>query len=238
MVRAIVTGGSSGIGRAICNQLGKRGYQVFVCGRDEANLKQVVEDVKSHGGTGSYGIGDVGDEATVGLLYSKATEFFEGPPDVLVASAGVGRFGELDTVSADDFDLSFRTNVKGVFLWMRACLPDFKAQNSGQIVVISSVAGIRVYPAAPVYCATKWAVQGMVGSVREGLKGTKVKVGTINPGAVATPWWTETERGGKETPATEEKLETMLLPEDVAIATMSIVEQSATSNIEMISLDP
>lgn len=183
-------------------------------------------------------MGDVGDEEAVTSLYTSATEFFGGPPTLLVASAGVGRFGELETVSAPDFDLSFKTNVRGVFLWLRACLPDFKAQNSGQIVVISSVAGLRKYPTAPVYCATKWAVQGMVGSVRESLKGTKVKIGTINPGAVATPWWTEPERGGKDTPATDEKLATMLTVDDVALATMGLVDQSATSNIEMVSLDP
>jgi len=164
--------------------------------------------------------------------------FFGNTPDVFVASAGVGRFGALETVSAEDFDLSFRTNVRGVFLWMRACLPGFKERGTGQIVVISSVAGIRVYPNAPVYCATKWAVQGIIGSVREDVKGTKIKVGTVNPGAVATPWWTEKHRGGKAEPASEEKLKTMLTVDDVAVATMTLVNQAPTSNIEMISLDP
>ena len=215
------------------------GYKVYTCGRNEANLKQTIADIEEAGSQGMYGVGEVSDEAVVQMHYAHATEFFGGhAPDVLVASAGVGRFGALETVEAADFDLSFNTNVRGVFLWMRACLPAFKKRDSGQIVVISSVAGIRAYPTAPIYCATKWAVQGMVGSVRENLKGTKVKIGTVNPGAVATPWWTEKHRGGKEEPASKEKLATMLSVDDVASATMSIVNQSPSCNIEMVSLDP
>lgn len=113
-----------------------------------------------------------------------------------------------------------------------------KAAKKGQLVVMSSVAGIRCYATGPVYCATKWALQGLCGSVRMDLKGTGVKLGTVNPGGVATPWWTEADRGGKPTPATQEKLDSLLSPEDVAQATMTLVDQSSTSNIEMISLDP
>ena len=79
---------------------------------------------------------------------------------------------------------------------------------------------------------------GLCGSVRMDLKGTGVKLGTVNPGGVATPWWSEPDRGGKAAPATQEKLDSLLTPEDVAQATMSLIDQSSTSNIEMISLDP
>jgi len=234
-----VTGGSSGIGRAICQALGKRGFKVFATGRNEKNLKKVVEEVNAAGGSAAFGVGEISDEHSVAELYKKAATFFEKEvPDVLVANAGVGRFGALETVSADDFDLSFSTNVKGVFLWLRAVLPGMKKANAGQIVVMSSVAGLRHSSLAPIYSSTKWALQGMVGSVRENLKGTQVKIGTINPGAVATPWWVEPERGGKPVPATEEKLATMLTAADVAESALHLIDQAKTSNIEMVALDP
>eukprot|EP00729_Bicosta_minor_P005485 gene5485-26295_t len=239
MRTAIVTGGSSGIGRSICELLGARNYKVFVTGRNEANMAAVVEEVKKRGGEAAYGSGDVSSEADVGRLYEEATAYLgTEAPDVVVANAGVGRFGALEGVSAADYDLSFNTNVRGVFLWLRAVIPAMKAAKKGQLVVMSSVAGIRCYATGPVYCATKWALQGLCGSVRMDLKGTGVKLGTVNPGGVATPWWTEADRGGKPTPATQEKLDSLLSPEDVAQATMTLVDQSSTSNIEMISLDP
>jgi len=236
---AIVTGGSSGIGRAICKQLGSRGYRVFVTGRNEANLAAVVQEVTDAGGSARFGAGEVSDEASVAALYAEAVGFFDNSsPDVLVANAGVGRFGPLETVSTADFDLSFATNVKGVFLWLRATLPGMKEANAGQIVVMSSVAGLRYSSLGPVYTSTKWALQGLVGSVRENLKGTMVKIGTVNPGSVATPWWVEPERGGKPAPATEERLAKMLTADDVAMSTMHLIDQSPTSNIEMVALDP
>mmetsp|Transcript_6455 Transcript_6455/g.19140 ORF Transcript_6455/g.19140 Transcript_6455/m.19140 type:complete len:244 (+) Transcript_6455:24-755(+) len=234
---AIVTGGSSGIGRAVCHSLGKAGFRVFACGRNEAALQATVDEVNGAGGSASYGIGDVGDEAVVTTLYGQAVEFFGQPPDVLVANAGVGRFGPLETITPYDFDLSFRTNVRGVFLWLQAVLPEMKERKSGQIVVMSSVAGLRAGANGGVYSATKFALQGMMTSLRAELKGTGVKSGTVNPGAVATEWWIDPTRGGKAEPASEEKLATMLTAEDVATATMVLIDQAATSNVEMVSLE-
>ena len=84
----------------------------------------VVEEVKKRGGEAAYGSGDVSSEADVGRLYEEATAYLgTEAPDVVVANAGVGRFGALEGVSAADYDLSFNTNVRGVFLWLRAVIP-------------------------------------------------------------------------------------------------------------------
>lgn len=232
-----MTGGSSGIGRAVGIELGRRGMQVFLVGRNQTNLASAADEISACGGAGGYGVGDVSAENDVLRLFGEAEAFLGGPPDVLVANAGTGRFGPLETVSTQDFDLSFSTNVRGVFLWLKACLPTMKSANRGQIVVMSSVMGVRVGPNASTYAATKWALQGMLGCLRQELKGTMVKCGTVNPGAVATPWWMEKERGGKPEVASPEKLATMLTAEDVATATMSLVDQADTSNIESLVLE-
>merc|ERR1711920_251912 len=104
--------------------------------------------------------------------------------------------GIIEDITVESFDEQFATNVRGVFLFIRQVLPGMKKRKRGQIVVTSSVAGLIAIPNASVYVASKWAVEGLVRSVREEVKGTGVKVGTINPGAVATPWWEEQHRGG------------------------------------------
>lgn len=100
-----------------------------------------------------------------------------------------------------------------------------KRQQKGQMVFVSSVAGLRKFANGSIYGASKWAVQGIAGSLREECRGTGVKVATLCPGGVATPWWLERERGGKAVPATEEQMAKMLTAEDVASAAMSIVDQ-------------
>lgn len=88
----------------------------------------------------------------------------------------------------------------------------------GQIIFVSSVAGLRKFPGCSVYGGSKWAVEGIAGSLREECKGTGVKVATFCPGSVATPWWLETERGGKLEAASQDAMEKMLQPGDVAKA--------------------
>ena len=233
-LRCIVTGGSSGIGEAICHELGKRGHQVFVTGRNAQNLQRVAAAVREVGGRSAIGTGDVCCEQDVQRLFKEACTFFQQPDgasgskpacDLLITSAGIGRFGLIENMEEADFQHVFDVNVKGVWLWAREVLPCMKAQSNGQVVFVSSVAGLRKFARCSVYGASKWAVQGIAGSLREECRGTGVKVATVCPGSVATPWWLERERGGKEAPPSEEQLLQMLLPVDVAKAILAVVEQ-------------
>lgn len=254
-LRCIVTGGSSGIGEAICRELGKRGAKVFITGRQLANLQRSADGVVSEGGYCAFGVGDVTVEADVQRLFAEAQAFFaegitvnsfgadvwvqgEAGVDVLVTSAGIGRFGPIEELSEPDFSSSFDVNVKGVWLWAREVMPTMKQQGAGQVVFISSVAGLRKFGKCSVYGASKWAVQGIAGSLREEARGTGVKIATLCPGSVATPWWMESERGGKEIPATSDMLDQMLTPHDCAVACMSIIEQAKSCDIESIVLEP
>ena len=117
-------------------------------------------------------------------------------------------------------------------------LPHMKETGKGQMVFVSSVAGLRKFARCSVYGASKWAVQGIAGSLREECRGTGVKIASLCPGSVATPWWLERDRGGKDIPATPEQLEKMLTVDDVAAACMSIITQSKSADTESIVLEP
>jgi NADP-dependent 3-hydroxy acid dehydrogenase YdfG len=108
-------------------------------------------------------------------LYSSALSSLGGV-DVLIANAGVARKGPIDAVSGDDFKTVMQTNVKGVFLWMRAVLPYMRTAQKGQIIVTSSIMSMRTAPGSALYAASKHAVDGMVGCVRKDLAGSGIKV--------------------------------------------------------------
>ncbi|CAE8624908.1 unnamed protein product [Polarella glacialis] len=116
-----------------------------------------------------------------------------------------------------------------------------KPQGHGKIVMTSSVAAMRPCPKAAIYAASKAAVQAMVLSLRAELKGSGVKIGTVNPGAVATEWWGDEGRGGwtQEMGAGSALpfWKDMLRPEDVADGIMTLIRQTASSNIESLVLD-
>lgn len=109
------------------------------------------------------------------------------------------------------------------------------AAKAGQIVVTSSVLGMQTMPGYGAYCASKFAVQGLIGALRGELDGTGVKAATVNPAAVATPWWSEPERGGKSGAVPDFP---KLTPEDVAEAIVSILRQAPTCDIDHVILKP
>ena len=227
ILNIVITGASSGIGEATALEMSRSGHRFFLVGRNTDRLEMVSKRVEELGGWAKFGSGDVGDEKDVERLFDNAVSEL-GTIDVLFANAGVGFFGNLEDLTLEHFDAQFRTNVKGVFLWIRKVLPAMKARNSGQIIATSSNLGLATSARASVYSATKHAVQAMIWCLREELKGTQVKAATINPGSVSTPWF-----DGREVNRSR-----MLAAEDVARAVRFIIDQSETSNVDHILLLP
>ena len=225
--RVIITGGSSGIGEAVAYDMAKDGSWVFLTGRSGEKLEKVCSKLESIGGTCFYKAGDVGNEATVNEIFEEAIERL-GWIDLAFLNAGVGYFGNLESLTVEQYDEQFNTNVKGVFLWLRKIIPHMRARNMGQIIATSSNLGLATSPRAGIYSATKHSVQAMIGCLREELSGTNVKASTINPGSVATPWFK-----GRSVDTAK-----MLSPEDVARTVRYIVEQPETSNIDHVLLKP
>jgi hypothetical protein len=225
--RLIITGGSSGIGEAVAYDMARDGSWMFLTGRSEEKLSKVSFEVERRGGKAFYSASDVGCEATVERMFDDAIRQL-GWVDVVFLNAGVGYFGNLESLYVEQYDEQFNTNVRGVFLWLRKVLPLMRSRNMGQIIVTSSNLGLETSPRAGVYSATKHAVQAMTWCVRDELGGTNVKASTINPGSVATPWYKGRNMD----------FSNMLSAEDVARTVRHIVEQSETSNIDHILLKP
>lgn len=229
-LRVLVTGASSGLGKAVAVHLAREGHSLFLTGRDPSRLREVSENCK--GAKDVFkGLGDVAAEADVARLYSEAMETLGGI-DVAVLNAGVGRHGNVEDVSVEDFDLQFNTNVRGVFLWLKHILPHMKGRKSGQIIVTSSVVGEKAAAGKSIYSATKHAVQGMCEGLRGELRGTGVKAATILPGAIATEWWAGPAGQGNAVP------KNALTPDDVADAVLTIVNQSPTTDIDRLIVSP
>lgn len=226
MQSILITGGSSGIGEAVAYEMAA-GNSIHLTGRDEARLARVAERVKELGGICSYSVGDTRHKGDVLRIYEEAKKSMGSVTSALI-NAGVGRFGPINELTEEDFDIQFDTNVKAVYLWLHELIPDMLKANAGVIVVTSSNLGFETGARCALYAATKHAVQAMVGAVREEVRGTQIKIGTLNPGSVDTPWF-----DGKDV-----NRERMLAAADVAKAARLLFDQSETSNISHILLKP
>ena len=231
MKNLLITGGSSGIGESLAKLLtSSSDYKVVITGRDEGKLKRVQEEIHGMMKRELCHIvcGDTSDEKEVNRMFTETMQLFSGRIDAVVLNAGVGRFGLCEELSVEDFDVTFGTNVRGVFLWLRLVLPSMKQNGYGQIIVTSSNLGVKTAGRCCLYSASKFAIQSMIGCLRAELQGTGVKAATINPGSVDTPWF-----DGRDVDRTK-----MLQPIDIANAAKLILDQSATSDIDMVLLNP
>lgn len=224
---ALVTGGSRGIGRAIALRLAALGADVAICGRDRTALESTVAELKQRAGNVFSMAADVTRAADVEKLVEK-TEAVLGPVTILVNNAGIGLFGPTHEKSEADWDRVLNTNLKSIFLVSKAVAPGMIQRKQGDIVNISSLAGVNAFKGGGIYCASKWGVQGLSACMAEDLREHGIRVSTICPGSVAT----EFSGSGPKNAAK------VLSAEDVAHAVEMQVTQSARSFISQVQIRP
>jgi short-subunit dehydrogenase len=182
----MITGASSGIGRALAIEFGRRGATVGLLARRAVALAEIVREVETVGGRALALPADVTDAIAVRAAADELRAQF-GRVDVLVANAGVG--GQVGGPEFDARDVAdvLNINVVGAANSIAAVLPEMIAQGHGQLVAISSLAAYRGLPKSAPYCASKAALSAMCESLRLDLRGTGVDVTIIHPGFIKTP---------------------------------------------------
>lgn len=181
----IITGASSGIGRALAIELGARGYRLGLIARRERELQETVEMVAAREGTAIAATADVGDRSALRAAI-QTLESTNGPTRVLVANAGFGAPTHLDPLNIDDVERTFRVNLMGVVYSVETVLPEMLKAGDGHLVAISSLAALKGLPGESAYCASKAAVNTYMEGLRIALRGRGVAVATVLPGFVET----------------------------------------------------
>ena len=187
MPTALITGASSGIGKALAVELGRRKYKLGLTARREKELQEVAEAARSAGcPEAAIHAADVADRGQVEAA-ARALEEKLGGIDLLVANAGIGHQASYSNpLDVDPVEKLFRVNLFGVIYSIGAVLPGMLARGSGHISAVSSLAGYRALPRFAAYCASKAAVSVLLEGLRLDLRG-RVSVSIINPGFVDTP---------------------------------------------------
>ena len=180
---AIVTGSSSGIGKAIALIFGKEGASVVVAARRKDLCERTVTQIRQGGGDATAIQTDVTDEAQVERLITETVKRY-GRLDLLVNNAGIGGGGRLESTSTETFDRVLNTNLRGTFFCCRAGFRQMK-QNGGTIINMSSVAGVQAWAGTGTYSASKHGIMALTKSLADEGRAYKIKVSAICPGGVA-----------------------------------------------------
>jgi len=182
----LITGASSGIGRALSVELGRRGARLGLLARRVDVLEELVAEVEGVGGRALALPADVKDAESVRRAADKLRAEF-GHIDVLIANAGVGATTAALDLKAADVAEVININLLGAVNSATAVVPEMVARGQGQLVAISSLAAYRGLPKSAAYCASKAALSAFFESMRLDLQGTGVDVTIIHPGFIKTP---------------------------------------------------
>jgi NAD(P)-dependent dehydrogenase (short-subunit alcohol dehydrogenase family) len=212
---ALVTGASSGLGRATAVAMAKAGAEVALLARGKEDLEQVAAEVGRVGSRGLVLVADLADAEELVREVARAVEAF-GRIDVLVNAAGTDVPGPVAELTVQDWDRVLAVNLRAPFVLARAVFPHMRASGRGTIVNVSSVAGKRGWANAAAYCASKFALTGLTQALAAEGRQHGIRACVLYPGAMATSWgvWSPAARGtarGERPPASR-----ALPPQEVA----------------------
>jgi len=227
---ALITGASAGIGRAAARALAREGAKVALTARRRERLEELSAEIKKLGSEAVYVVGDIREEETAKDIVAQTVKSF-GRVDILIANAGMAYYRNLVDTSVSQYDDMMDLNMKGTWLITRHTVPVMIKQKEGQILLVSSMAGVYGFPGEATYCATKFAQVGFAQGLDKELRPHGIKVGTVNPGGVKT----EFALGKGRTDEIIEKSD-WLEAEDVAEAILFACTQPKLSRIIQIQM--
>jgi NAD(P)-dependent dehydrogenase (short-subunit alcohol dehydrogenase family) len=228
---AVITGGGSGIGRAIALLFAQQGARVHVLELNADAATEVIDTIHTAGGWAMAHTCNVADHAEVVEVLNKI-----GAINILVNNAGIAQVGNLEQTSASDFDKILAVNVKGVYNCMYAVLPMMKAQGSGVILNMASIAALVGIPDRFAYSASKGAVIAMTQSVAKDYLKANIRCNSISPARVHTPFvdgFINRNYAGKEAEMFEklslsQPIGRMAKPEEIAFMALYLCSEEAS----------
>lgn len=232
--RALITGASSGIGRATALAFAQSGIDLVLVSRSQPKLEEVANEAANFGvETKIYPI----DLSEVTQVRSRIAQIAtEGAIDILVNSAGMGYTGSLAETSLADWQSVIDLNLTSVFQCIQGVLPGMRQRQRGIIVNVTSVAGHQVFPDWGAYCVSKFGLVALTKTLAEEERAHGIRVVNLAPGSVNTPIWdTETvhanfDRSRMLTPeiVAQSILQTVLLPEQAVIEELRLMPNAGT----------
>jgi NAD(P)-dependent dehydrogenase (short-subunit alcohol dehydrogenase family) len=222
----LVTGGTSGIGKATAIELARAGAKVVLSGRREKEGAQVVAEIKKLGGEAAFVRADIAKDADVKAMVKFAVDKF-GKIDIAFNNAGVEWVGPLDQATEAEYHRVFDTNVWGVLNSMRHEIPVTLKNGGGVIVNTSSVAGHVGFPQVSVYIASKHAVEGLTKSVALEFAKQNIRINAVAPGPITTEMWDRFAREAKEQVAATIPVGRVGAAEEIAAAVLYLASDAA-----------
>ena len=213
-LKVLITGGSSGIGKATAKQLAAQGAVVSITGRDKSKLDRVASEINA--------IPIHLDVTKYNNIAVKVLDAFHsmGGIDVLVNNAGIGSFSKLDEIKVSDFEEVFSTNVYGLTMITQEVVKFFKTQQFGTIINVGSTASTNGFASGSVYCASKFALRGLSSCWRHELRRDNIRVMLVNPSEVPTAFNNKNRDEREEEPK-------KLTSKEIAHAIISTIEMDS-----------
>jgi 3-oxoacyl-[acyl-carrier protein] reductase len=207
--KAIITGGNRGLGKATALAFAKEGIDVAITGRSEKSLQETVAELKALGVNATYAVFNIGNYEEVQKGIKQIISNF-GSVDILVNNAGVAAFGSLNEMQVDKWSEIIQTNVMGMYYVTKEVLPFLIDKNKGDIINVSSTAGLTGNANTSAYSASKFAVIGMSESLMKEVRKNNIRVCTLTPSTIASDMSIELGIANKDSE------DSVLQPEDFA----------------------
>ena len=223
-IKALVTGSSSGIGRATTESLLSHGATVVGIARDHAKFTPDVDRYEPV-------TLDLADLDTAAAALDDLARL-HADTRVVISNAGAGRFAEIEQFSADQIRRAIDLNLTSHLLVARSFLPPMKRRGAGDVIIVGSEAALRGARKGSVYCAAKFGLRGASQALADECRNRGVRVTLINPGFVRTPFFDDLQIEPAEGP------DNALLPEDIAATILKIIESPPDTVFGEINIDP